>query len=140
MLRVISGVLFVLLAFTAQAGSQPKFSIIPVLTPPTEITINQTVNAAYQITNNTLLLRTLTMVPITGVTQLTNLPGVCPSPFVLNTGQSCILVLEITGNAIGTGVTTGPEICKTLLSDNKTPDRFLCSQPNLADMLNVRVV
>lgn len=133
---------FLLLFFAATviwAGSQPKFSIISLLKPPATILVTDTVNAAYQVTNNTLVARNLTMVPVGGVAQNVVLPGACQKPFTLNPGQSCILILTISGNQIGTGIAQGPVICKTSLVDNSTPDPFLCSQPSSQDILRVAV-
>lgn len=123
------------------AGARPKFSAVALVKPPTSITTSDTVIAAYLVTNNTLLQRFLTIVPITGVTQSTVAPNSCQSPFLLNPGQSCVLVLSIEGSVLGSGnkITSGPIICKTLVTDNQTPDRFLCSQPALGDILNVSV-
>lgn len=138
--RLIWGLLFTFVLAHAYAGTQPKFSILPIFKPPAEITTADTVDAVYLVTNNTLLQRWLTMVPIAGVTQNTNPPGACQSPFLLNSGQSCVLVLSIEGSQIGSGISAGPIICKTLITDNQTPDRFLCSQPSLSDTLKVKVV
>lgn len=143
--RYIKALMGLVLAATLSpvyAGAQPKFSIVALIKPPTQITTSDTVIAAYLVTNRTLLLRTLTMVPLNGVTQNTVAPNSCQNPFVLNSGQSCVLVLSIAGGQVGLGnkVNSGPVICKTLITDNQTPDRFLCSQPALGDILNVAVV
>lgn len=77
---VILGLCIPILGF---ALSKPTFNIVP--TTPTQVTVPSTgsLKVNYQVTNNTKLTRTLTMVPIKGISQ--NISGVknCKSPFTL---------------------------------------------------------
>ena len=111
------------------AGSQPTFSL--VATTPTYITVpaNRQAHIQYKVTNNTAITRTLTMVPIPNVTQLTNDSSQCPNPFILAKNQSCNLTLLVDGASQTSTYSGGPVVCKTK-SDGRTPDPFLCSQPN----------
>lgn len=131
--RRLTAVLLLILAAVGHAvETQPKFSIIP-LTPTTVLLsdANRTQQVSYQVTNQTELTRTLTVVPMSGVSQTTT-SGSCTNPFTLNPQQSCILVLDITST-----IHEGPQICKTYSSNINFPDPFLCSQPAEADRLNV---
>lgn len=136
MLSVITSIL----TTTAFAQTQPKFVLTPLTATTTSIALDETQTIQYQISNATKITRTLTMVPMQGITQLTSNEGLCPNPFTLAHNQSCTLSLSFTGNALPAHTTQGPEICATDDSGNVTPDPFLCSQPSLADSLNITVV
>ena len=126
-------------------ASQPVFSIIPASGSVTSILLpgNFTDTVSYEITNNTKNMRTLTMVPITGVTQttlaLTHLAGgICGKPFTLAPNQSCTLNLSINGSLVpSSGINGGPVICKTMAANNNSPDMSLCAQPSKADTLAI---
>ncbi|KTD17672.1 DUF1566 domain-containing protein [Legionella jordanis] len=122
-----------------QAGSTPKFSILPINRPPAQLPINAIAIANYVVINNTSITRRLTMEPILGVTAVPG-TGNCSIPFVLTPGASCILSLRLIANQMGAGVHGGPIICKTKSPTDNTPDPFLCSQPEQANELNVTVV
>ncbi|KTD53715.1 protein with a bacterial immunoglobulin-like domain protein [Legionella santicrucis] len=136
--NLICGLCLMFSMLQVHAGAQPKFNIIP--TTPTTKQIpsigNDTVQ--YRVTNNTTITRTLTMKPITGVTQVVE--GGCSSPFTLAAGASCLLTLNLDGNLLPARVIGGPEICKTKGAGNNNPDPFLCSQPSAANSLNITVV
>lgn len=124
------------LAQTATA----KFNIVPVNNSHTSILLpsNFTETVEYLVTNQTRIARTLTMHNITGVNQTTTGSDVCPNPFTLSPGQSCILTLVVDGSQIpATGIKGGPVICKTQSGSNTNPDPFLCSQPENENILNV---
>jgi hypothetical protein len=117
----------------------PKFSIVPTAGSITSLLLpsNFTETLSYQVTNQTNITRTLTMVPITGVTQTTG-AGVCPSPFTLSPHQTCNLTLSINGSQIpSTGISSGPVICKTKSPNDSSPDPLLCSQPDSGNILAV---
>lgn len=123
-------------AFGAQAGAQPKFIVEVRVRAPLEL-INSGIGfAQYRITNKTTITRRLTMVPIPGVQVMST--G-CSSVFTLAPGGSCLLNLRLVGSAMGAGVHGGPIICKTKGNTND-PDRFLCSQPLPAELLNVTII
>ena len=129
-----------LLASSLFAATQPKFVLTP-LTPTTlSVEFNETQTVQYQISNSTKITRTLTMIPIQGIQQITSTAGSCTNPFTLAQNQSCVLNLSFAGNALPGNVTTGPEICATNGEGDNTPDPFLCSQPTLANSLNITVL
>lgn len=134
----IFGFGLILLTSLSHAGAQPKFSIVNTVRPPAVILPGDIVVAQYWVTNNTLITRELTMVPLTGVRQVTLGPAACQNPFVLAQGQSCFLNLVFNSN-FANGVHNGPEICKTVIGGGNVPSQFLCSQPSQADLLNITV-
>lgn len=131
------------------AIATPKFSIVPIPPlPPSVLYLTNTATATYQVTNNTNLTRTLTMVPFSGVTHV---GGTCTPPaFTLAPGAGCTLGLLITASQLpssGTACRTEgdltlctPEICKTIGFGDDNPDPFLCSQPSSTNSLNVKLV
>lgn len=133
------GVLFLLLPFSLHAETQPKFTVEP-LTPTTFVLpVNLTATIVYRVTNVTQITRTLTMGPISGVTQITSGTGVCSNPFTLAHGQSCLLTLQVNGGQMQHTITYGPVICKTNGPTDNTPDPFLCSQPSALNSLHIVV-
>ena len=123
-------------ALPALAGSQPTFSL--VATTPTYITVpaNRQAHIQYKVTNNTAITRTLTMVPIPNATQISNDSSQCPNPFTLAKNQSCNLTLLVDGASQTSNYSGGPVVCKTK-SDGRTPDPFLCSQPDASMQLYI---
>jgi len=123
-------------------AAQPKFSIIPTASSITSLLLpnNFTETISYQVTNNTKITRTLTMVPITGVSQTLIGSGICGNPFTLTPQQSCTLTLTINGSQVpSTGILGGPVICKINGGGDTGPDPFLCSQPSQANILDISV-
>jgi len=121
-------------------AAEPKFSIVPKAGSVTAMLLpaNFTETVHYKVTNNTRLTRTLTMVPITGVSQVLSGANICGNPFTLSSGESCTLSLTINGSKIpAAGIQGGPVICKTNGPNNDNPDPFLCSQPKTANVLAV---
>jgi DNA-binding beta-propeller fold protein YncE len=134
----IAGIL-IFSSFTLHAA-QPKFSIIPVAGTVTSLLLpsNFSETVSYQVTNQTNITRTLTMVPILGVNQVTTGGGACPNPFILAPQQSCTLNLLINGSQVSSaGISGGPVICKTNGANDPRPDPFLCSQPSLPNTLAI---
>jgi DNA-binding beta-propeller fold protein YncE len=124
-----------------QAG-QAKFSIIPTADSIVALLLpnNFTETVSYQVTNQTKTTRTLTMTPLTGVSQVTSAAGTCQKPFTLAPQQSCTLTLSINGSLIpASGIQGGPVICKTNSPTDPSPDPFLCSQPDIGNTLAVSV-
>ena len=131
MTKRIYVVLIPLLAFKVAPGlasSQATFSL--VAKTPTSITVpaNRRALVQYQVTNNTAITRTITMVPIPNVTQLTSDSSQCGNPFTLAKNESCNLTLLVNGAQQVANYSGGPVVCKTKHNSN-TPDPFLCSQP-----------
>lgn len=120
-------------------AAEPKFSITPLTRTTFLVANDETTAIRYRVTNNTDVTRTLTMTPIAGITQATLGANVCPNPFVLTPGQSCILSFSVFGGEIAPFINEGPKICKTLPNTN-TPDPFLCSQPSRLNSLNIHRV
>lgn len=121
-------------------ASNAVFSIMPVAGSITSFLLpsNFTETVSYQVTNNSKMTRTLTMVPMTAVHQVLTGTGVCNNPFILQPQQSCTLSLVIYGSEVpSTGVQGGPVVCKTKSADNNNPDPLLCSQPNQANILDI---
>lgn len=119
-------------------ASQPKFSLLPIVRAPTLLPINSIGTAQYLIINNTELTRTLTMVPIPGISQN---GGSCSNPFTLAPRESCLLSLQLMPLQMAAcGVHIGPLVCKTVGPHDTRPDAFLCSQANPDDMFNVTIV
>lgn len=126
----------VCLSSLLHAGSKPIFSIVPQSSPTINVPINGVATLDYTVTNQTKISRTLTMVPIQGITHVTTGTGFCAQPFTLEPNQSCILRLSISGEQINRQISGGPRICK-VQARNNTPDPFLCSQPSKTDELNI---
>lgn len=113
------------------ASSHATFSL--VAKTPTTITVpaNRQAIVQYKITNNTATTRTLTMLPIPNVTQLTSNSSECGNPFTLGKHQSCDLTMLVDGAQQTSNYAGGPVVCKTKNGSN-TPDPFLCAQPELS--------
>ena len=137
--RCSLGVIALFAAFLLHAGAQPKFTLIPTTPTTVQLTTNETRTVRYQVTNQTNVTRTLTMVPIVGISQTTRGKGVCANPFTLAGRQSCLLILQLNGSQLPARVIKGPEVCKTHGPGDTTPDLFLCSQPSVINSLNITV-
>lgn len=139
--KTVLGIIIYIVTTTLYAETQPKFDIIPITQTKWNLPVNGAITVIYRITNKTIVTRTLTMKPISGITQSTNGTGYCGNPFKLAHGQSCLLVLPITGSQISGGaIIGGPVICKTNGPRDNTPDPFLCSQPSAANSLDITSV
>ncbi len=124
-------------------AGKPVFNIVPVEGSITALLLpnNFSETVQYQVINQTQITRTLTMEAIPGVTQAPSqqlLQQYCSNPFILAPQQSCILNLEVDGSQVpSSGINRGPIVCKTKGPDDPTPDKFLCSEPSLANTLAV---
>lgn len=128
-----------LMSASSLFAATPKFNIVPAAGSITSLLLpsNFSETVDYQVTNLTSVTRTLTMVPIIGVTQ-TVTGGMCSALFTLATGQSCTLRLVITGSQVPvSGIKGGPVICKTKSPSDPSPDPSLCSQPSTGNILSV---
>lgn len=129
--------LLLIISGTLQAASQAKFAVVPTAGTVTAALLpsnfKQTVQ--YQVTNTTEITRTLTTVPIAGVSQITTGVGACQAPFTLAPQQSCLLDLQIDASQMpASGILGGPKVCKAQNSST-SPDLFLCSEPSPAQSL-----
>lgn len=136
--RLLIGTAAFLITTLAIAGTQPKFSLIPTTATTLSIYLHTSATVQYRVTNNTTITRTLTIVPIQGISPNTA-PGNCSIPFTLAHGQSCLLTLTLNGNQLAPRTVGGPVVCKTESPSNNSPSPFLCSQPSAADSLNITV-
>jgi DNA-binding beta-propeller fold protein YncE len=138
-LVLIAGLL--LLGSTMLQAAQAKFSIIPTAGSVTSFLLpnNFTETVSYQVTNQTNITRTLTIVPMPGVSQLIG-SDTCQNPFTLSPQQTCTLTLTINASQIpSSGINGGPVVCKTKSANDASPDLFLCSQPDPTNTLAVSV-
>lgn len=106
------GIAFLLPSFLLQAGTQPKFTLIPTTPTTKRVPVNGVDTVGYLVTNQTELTRTLTIVPIAGIRQNTSGVGVCSSPFTLAPQESCLLNLVLSGEALPKQIIGGPKVCK----------------------------
>lgn len=139
MTRIGLGILGLCIPLLGAALSKPTFSI--VATTPTQVIVPSTgsVKINYQVTNNTKLTRTLTMVPIKGISQNTGGVENCKSPFTLAPNQSCMLSLQLNGNELPASYLGGPIVCKTNGPKDPTPSPFLCARPSPESILSIKV-
>ncbi|ARB92081.1 Ig-like domain-containing protein [Legionella longbeachae] len=139
MTRIGLGILGLCIPILGMALSKPTFSI--VATTPTQVIVPSTgsVKVNYQVTNNTKLTRTLTMVPIKGISQNTIGLENCKSPFTLAPNQSCMLSLQLNGNELPPSYLGGPMVCKTKGPKDPSPSPFLCSRPSAESILSIKV-
>ncbi|WP_115709447.1 Ig-like domain-containing protein [Legionella sainthelensi] len=134
----ILGITLLFMTTFLHAGAQPKFSIVATTPTTKQVSATGHDTVQYRVTNNTNIIRTLTMNPIRGIHQV--LAGGCSNPFTLAPKASCLLTLRLDGSELPERVTGGPEICKTKGPGDNSPDAFLCSRPSAADSLNLAVV
>ncbi len=113
---------------TAEAGS-PLWTFTPLTATTLSIPSNGTATIQYQITNQSRSTHTLTMNPITGVTQNIG-GGYCGNPFTLAYQQSCVLNLTVNGSAIPSHLAGGPVVCQQ-------GSGLQCYQPSASDVLNL---
>ncbi len=114
-----------------------KFSLVPTTPSTLEVPANRTAIVQYTVTNQTKITRTLTVVPMVGISQQTDTAGLCSNPFTLASQASCLLNLVVNGSQLST-VSQGPKVCKTKTGTN-LPDSLLCSQASDAFTLNLSV-
>ncbi|QLZ67536.1 hypothetical protein FOLKNPGA_00308 [Legionella sp. PC1000] len=142
MKRMLQGLVacFTLLMTAASlyAAPQPKFTLIPTTATTVQVPANGAATLQYQVSNQTKITRTLTIVPLPGVFQTSTQAGSCPNPFILAPKQSCLLTLTILGPQLPpAGIHGGPVVCKTKGPGDNSPDPFLCSQPSPSNQLNI---
>ncbi|MDP3705720.1 MAG: hypothetical protein Q8R24_07390 [Legionellaceae bacterium] len=119
------------------ATAQPKFTIIPITSTTLILQSTEVATVDYRVTNQTKITRTLTMIPLTGISQTSSGSGICSNPFTLAQNQSCTLSLQINAAQLPIGaIQVGVELCKTEDNTN-TPDRFLCSQTSSTNELKI---
>jgi hypothetical protein len=130
--------LFTCFFTTSLLASKPMWKFTPVSGYPPAITVseNEVKTIKYIVTNQSKKTRTLMMVGVAeGVKQMTNSAGDCGNPFVLPSGRSCVLSLQVTGNQLRYSITEGPKVCPQ--GPNGAPSKFECYTPSKKDSLNI---
>ncbi len=116
----------------AKAGT-PLFTLKPLTPKAMQISVLGTASIQYRVENQSSRSHTLVMVPVPGLTQITN-NGNCPSPFVLKSKQACTLTLVVTGQNLAGHVQSGPQVCQQV---GGSPNPSLCYQPSAINSLNI---
>ncbi len=134
----VMGVMALLISsFDVQAkATQTKFIITPQGSSTVTVSTIGTASITYTVTNKLPTRESLVMTHVQGLTQDTSGAG-CKNPMVLNSGESCSLVLSIDGSRFAGGQTTTlentPQIC---IATNQ----LSCSQPNPSNWLKIRAL
>jgi hypothetical protein len=90
----------------------PLWSFQPLTSTRINVPVNSTATIQYKIISQTSRPHTLSMRPISGITQLVTGAGLCGYAFTLPTkGSSCILSLQINGNQLTAPIIDGPVVC-----------------------------
>lgn len=137
--KLLSGLLCFYSLFTmvfAHATSAPLFALSPITPTMIPVSSNGTAIVQYTVTNMSSKTHTLMMIPIAGITQITN-AGNCPNPFVLTAKQACTLTLQINGNQLSSDFTVGPKVCQQGPNGNPNPNQ--CYQPSAEHFINIAV-
>lgn len=123
-----------LFSFSAllHAGS-PVWTLTPLTATSLSVPGNSTATVQYKVTNQSAKLHSLTMMPITGITQTTTGAGICSNPFTLATrGSSCTLSLQVNSSQLTHSITDGPIICEQ-------GSVLQCYKPSSSNVLNINV-
>lgn len=126
--KIMIGLWLTCVMALVHAGT-PLWTLTPLTQTSITVAANDTATVRYQVTNQSRKTHALAMKAIPGVTQLTT-PGNCPTPFVLDYRQSCILNLAINGSALNGNVLGGPIVCQ-----QGNPNQ--CYQPSAANSLDI---
>ncbi|MCA0404059.1 MAG: beta-lactamase family protein [Proteobacteria bacterium] len=120
-----------LLSLNANA-TLPLFEVTALTKAPNQLLANSIITVQYQVKNNSKKIKTLSLKPMQGVTQVLE-QSLCQSPFNLAPGQSCVLNLKLTAAQMGTGIHSGPIFCQGANS-------LQCYGPSSTDSLNVNII
>lgn len=132
--KIIFILCFCFSQLTFAAG--PMWTLNPVTATTLTVPSNSSATVQYTVSNQTQKALILAMKPIQGITQITNFPGACTSPFSLSSHQSCALRLLLKGSALPPLVKGGPVVCQANI--NGTPNANSCYQPNSTNQLNIK--
>lgn len=120
----------------AHAGA-PMWTFTALTATTISVAANSTATVQYRVTNQSHKTKTLSVLPMQGVTHVDHAPSVmippsgCANPFTLTYQESCVLTLRVTGSALAEGTTTaGPLVCASGSS-------LQCYQPSLVDQLTI---
>ncbi|WP_019216503.1 DUF1566 domain-containing protein [Legionella tunisiensis] len=127
---LISAIVF-FISNPTQAGSA-LWTFMPLTAISMPISRGSSAIIQYIVTNKSHKTHTLAMTTVPGISQMTT-AGNCSNPFTLDYQQSCILTLEINGNALQGSVVGGPKVCEQ-------ENSLLCYQPNQFDIMNVALI
>lgn len=122
--------LFLIFAITKVYAGAPLWTFTPLTSTTIVIPSNSLATVQYRVTNQSSRAHTLTMEPITGVTQETSGARVCGNPIRLNGKDSCTLSLRINGSMITSPVVNGPTLCQK-------GSRLQCYRPAQANVLRI---
>ncbi|MCW8409622.1 hypothetical protein OQJ13_11635 [Legionella sp. PATHC035] len=129
---LIAVIAFLFLTLSHAVKPVWTFTPDPNYPPTVSVTSIGSATIKYTITNQSRRTHTLSMKPITGITQVTS-AGNCPNPFTLQGHQSCTLNLFVNGSALQNNIKEGPVVCEQ--------GRILeCYQPALANILNITLI
>lgn len=134
MRRLIQFTSFAALLVTSAATFAAAFSVVPTLSFPSTIKLNETATASYTITNVAPDSRTMTVRNIVlpqGVTIDASASTCAAAPFSLIKSKSCSIALKYTAATVGTHVQHGPQVCN---------DDFNCNIPGPGQEINMQVV
>jgi hypothetical protein len=97
---------------TLSYAATPLWTFTPLTATTVSVPSNETATIQYTITNQSSRVHTLSLQPISGVTQLTVGLGVCGNPFILIGKASCTLSLQVTGSQLTAPINDGPIVCE----------------------------
>lgn len=121
-------------------AKQALFDLVPITPSSITIPANSSGNVSYLVTNNTKLTRSLIMIPVSGITQLTtsfnSVTPLCGKMFTLAPKEHCVLSLQINSNQITKPIISGPTVCQ-VKNNSSSPNPFLCARPTSSASLNV---
>ncbi len=120
---------------TTSLALMPLWSFTPntYFPPRTSVTATGVATVKYTVTNNSSKGHNLALLPQTGVYQNNGTCALAPN-------GNCTLVLSIVGRMLpANGFYGGPVLCQTN-SDQVTPNRSQCYQPNSENILSIRIV
>ncbi|WP_419420929.1 WD40/YVTN/BNR-like repeat-containing protein [Legionella sp. D16C41] len=138
-IRLITSLLSFLISYLVSSIglAAPVFTLTPLTATTIQLPINGAATVQYLVQNQSSKTHTLVMLPIIGVTQITN-AGNCPNPFVLGMKQSCVLTLQINANQLSGSYSGGPIVCQQ--GSNGAPNPLQCYQPSPTNLLNITVL
>lgn len=129
-IRFVAAFLFYFFAATAACAGKPLWLLIPATSTTISVSPDNSATVLYVVTNQSSRSHTLSMQPITGVSQVTLGSGACSDPFTLSPLASCILSLQVNGYQLSRAVNGGPIVCESGSANQ-------CYQPNQSDVLHV---
>jgi len=115
---------------TSLYASTPLWTYTPLTDTAFDLPANETRIVQYLITNQADVNFTLELMPIQGVSQVTDGLGICSHPLVLKGKGTCILSLEFNGSKLNGPIIGGPKTCRG-------GNRLQCYTPPTANQLRI---